>query len=528
MECASNQSERKEHYDQSSDYIKSEPEVDANSASQKDPDCDENTVPIKMNQLNMPTSNYVPQCKIDFRSKCTDDSNDTSKVETNHSGDQKQTGLTWSVLRHRQLSGDALRNCDKSNSCVIEHSGCDKLQLDGQIDSQENPVDFNTMAKPKRNIKDRSFPLSLMRPITKISDKKSEILPQPLFSHGNKNDLSRQHIVQRTARDKFQNMRTNKDKLDDKSKKLTNDVLDMNNPLSEISQIKTEESIQEWLARIGESANNTWPDDKEKKDKSQRFPPWSLENIIDVRENSNTVQLKQRNNHETDNLFLDKSTQHSTEMCRNRPCQNRKEQQEFEEINYCVKTSTSEDIDANRLLCNASKASPANVPMVVMQCSRLHSHIGCKPPFQQTSLPMGTLVTALYQESDWLYVQTPHGVEGFVTASNCLPIGKISDPAQTSRRPWEPCDFPIQSSMRNNCEFGRQQGSYIQAKLPTNNCKQAVPYVSTVKMKTNFYSDRYFSHTFKSKDSIKTAKTVTDILRSSPDTKVSNQLQDFH
>lgn len=472
------------------------------SASQENNNCDVNTVP-KMNQVN--SQSYFQHSKMEPKAKQAEEVSDPSKHDL-HGSDLKHGKLTWSVLRHRQHSGDILKHCDKSSN-VIDPSTNDRSQ---RTDPQDKNNDSIPMSKAKKNTKDRPFPLSLMRPIAKISD----IKPETLTHHLNqvfKNDLLRQRPVQRNVKENYPISRTKKEA--ENLKKLSSDILGLNsNPLSDIAQIKTEESVQEWLARIGESANNTWPDESE--ERAQKTmpprPPWSLTNNTDEEKDKGNLKLKAHIFHtDTNDILLRKNTHNSSVQARENL------------ISDDLKPKTQSD--TTDVLCSASKASPAHVPMVVMQCSRLHSHIGGKPPFQQTSLPMGTLVTALYQESDWLYVQTPHGVEGFVLSSNCAPIGTINEPAHASRRPWEPCDFPIQFSIQKKYEFGGQQGSYIPAKLPTNNGKQAAPYVSTVKMKTNFYSDRHFSYTFKSKDSIKTAKTVTDILRSSPETKVSNQ-----
>lgn len=474
------------------------------SASQQNKNCDVNTVP-KMNQVN--SQSYFQHNKMELKAKHAEEASDPSKHDL-HSSDLKLGKLTWSVLRHRQHSGDILRHCDKSSN-VIEPSTNDRSQ---HVDPQDKSNDPIPMSKAKKNTKDRSFPLSLMRPIAKISDMK----PETLTHHLNqvfKNDLLRQRPVQRNVKENYPISRTKKEA--ENLKKLSSDILGLNsNPLSDIAQIKTEESVQEWLARIGESANNTWPDESEERAPKTLppRPPWSLANNTDEEKDKGNLKLKAHIFHtDTNDILLRKNTHNSSVVSQTRE----------NLMNDDLKPKT--ESDTTDVLCSASKASPAHVPMVVMQCSRLHSHIGGKPPFQQTSLPMGTLVTALYQESDWLYVQTPHGVEGFVLSSNCAPIGTINEPAHASRRPWEPCDFPVQFSIQKKYEFGRQQGSYIPAKLPTNNGKQAAPYVNTVKMKTNFYSDRHFSYTFKSKDSIKTAKTVTDILRSSPETKVSNQ-----
>ncbi|XP_072143143.1 uncharacterized protein [Dermacentor andersoni] len=69
-----------------------------------------------------------------------------------------------------------------------------------------------------------------------------------------------------------------------------------------------------------------------------------------------------------------------------------------------------------------------NEAMVVMQCVQLH--LGGTP---QSVLPMGTLVTALYRHRDWICVQTPHGLRGFVRHGSCAPLGTLLAP-NTGRR----------------------------------------------------------------------------------------------
>ncbi|GIY19668.1 uncharacterized protein CDAR_274481 [Caerostris darwini] len=476
------------------------------NTSQPDRDCDGATIPMKMNPISIPSQSYS-QTNAETRSQRSD-AVSSERPKPDKASDPKHGGLTWSVLKHRQLVGEAPENCDKPNSCVIEHSISDILP-DPQFHSHEKG---GSDTKVKRNAKDRSFPLSLMKPTAKMGEKKSDISQQ---QHAFKSDLTRQRPVQKASCSKFAPA-PNRGKMDDLHRKSASDILGaVNNPLSTIEQIKTEESIQEWLARISDSSNGICDEDSEENGK-----PTSSRSAWDISDLKEKETLKNKLRNETAQV-INKGLQEALEISHSKNYPNNTESKPHYDADY--PSRDDENTDAVTLLYNASKASPANIPMVVMQCSRLHSHIGSKPPFQQTSLPMGTLVTALYQESDWLYVQTPHGVEGFIIASNCVPIGTTNDPGHTSRRPWEPCDFPIEINVRRKCEFGRQQGAYIPAKMPTTNSKQAAPYVNTVKMKTNFYSDRYFSHTFKSKDSIKTAKTVTDILRNSPETKVSNQ-----
>ncbi|XP_076346070.1 uncharacterized protein LOC143244741 isoform X2 [Tachypleus tridentatus] len=89
------------------------------------------------------------------------------------------------------------------------------------------------------------------------------------------------------------------------------------------------------------------------------------------------------------------------------------------------------------LLETATKDKPVTVPMVIMQYTRLHLHLDKEPPFHQSSLQLGTLVTALYKESDWFFVQTPHGVEGFIHSTDCMPLGALSAKETTKSHPWE-------------------------------------------------------------------------------------------
>ncbi|KAG8187669.1 hypothetical protein JTE90_005521 [Oedothorax gibbosus] len=363
------------------------------------------------------SQNHTNQSILETRHKRADPSTERS------ASDQKHSGLSWSVLKQQQI--DSVENCDKP--CVIEQPICDKKPRE-HPSSREQAEAFKT----KRNSKDRSFPLSLMKPISKMAEKRSF---EPPRQPPPPNRLS-------------------------------------SDPLSAIEQIKTEESIQEWLAMISESNSQRAPDDHE-----ENRTAWG----------TRKVEQERQREESPGSHALHKGLQEALELSK-------------------VKPLMPQECPVD-LLAQATKASPANVPMVVMQCSRLHSHIGSRPPFKQTSLPMGTLVTALYQESDdWMYVQTPHGVEGFIVASNCVPIGGTTtandDVCQAESRrpqPWEPCDFPIEIKVH------KQQSL-------------------CVKMKGHFYSERCLGpHTFKSRDSIKTARTVTDILRNSPETKISSQ-----
>lgn len=51
------------------------------------------------------------------------------------------------------------------------------------------------------------------------------------------------------------------------------------------------------------------------------------------------------------------------------------------------------------------------------------------------ALPLGTVVNAVFKNQSWLYVQTPHGQEGYVGYAACLPLGIL--PPSTRGPCWE-------------------------------------------------------------------------------------------
>ncbi|XP_022250596.1 uncharacterized protein LOC111087618, partial [Limulus polyphemus] len=101
------------------------------------------------------------------------------------------------------------------------------------------------------------------------------------------------------------------------------------------------------------------------------------------------------------------------------------------------RNEATDSLSLNTLLEEATKDNSVAVPMVVMQYTRLHLHLGKDPPFQQSSLQMGTLVTAFYKESDWFFVQTPHGVEGFIHSADCMPLGALLTRESVKSHPWD-------------------------------------------------------------------------------------------
>lgn len=42
---------------------------------------------------------------------------------------------------------------------------------------------------------------------------------------------------------------------------------------------------------------------------------------------------------------------------------------------------------------------------------------------KELSLSLGMVVNAVFKNQQWLYVQTPHGEEGYILYASCLPLG---------------------------------------------------------------------------------------------------------
>lgn len=77
-------------------------------------------------------------------------------------------------------------------------------------------------------------------------------------------------------------------------------------------------------------------------------------------------------------------------------------------------------------LTKASLESPANIPVVLSFPSVLYQTQGGIQ--DEVALPLGTVVNAVFKNQAWLYVQTPHGQEGYVGYATCLPLGILPQP----------------------------------------------------------------------------------------------------
>ncbi|XP_047362025.1 uncharacterized protein LOC124953955 isoform X2 [Vespa velutina] len=84
------------------------------------------------------------------------------------------------------------------------------------------------------------------------------------------------------------------------------------------------------------------------------------------------------------------------------------------------------DLDA--FLTKASIERPANIPVVLSFPSVLYQTQGGTQ--DEMALPLGTVVNAVFKNQTWLYVQTPHGQEGYVGYAACLPLGILPQPTR--------------------------------------------------------------------------------------------------
>ncbi|XP_044733491.1 uncharacterized protein LOC123296096 [Chrysoperla carnea] len=93
-----------------------------------------------------------------------------------------------------------------------------------------------------------------------------------------------------------------------------------------------------------------------------------------------------------------------------------------------------EDIDS--FLTKASLKKPANIPVVLSYRSMLYQ-TQYDDYQDEIPLPLGMVVNAVFKKESWLYVQTPHGEEGYISYSACLPLGIIPQDEDSSSPCWE-------------------------------------------------------------------------------------------
>lgn len=83
--------------------------------------------------------------------------------------------------------------------------------------------------------------------------------------------------------------------------------------------------------------------------------------------------------------------------------------------------------NVDEFLSRCTLIKPANIPVVLSNASILYqTRTGYKQ--MEIPLPLGMVVNSVFKNQNWLYVQTPHGEEGYVDFNACLPLGIIPPP----------------------------------------------------------------------------------------------------
>ncbi|XP_014370901.2 uncharacterized protein LOC106720674 isoform X1 [Papilio machaon] len=91
--------------------------------------------------------------------------------------------------------------------------------------------------------------------------------------------------------------------------------------------------------------------------------------------------------------------------------------------------------DLDSFLSAASIDHPGNIPVVIAFPTILYqTQKDCQ---QELTLPLGTVVNAVFKNQQWVYAQTPHGHEGYLLYTACLPLGIL--PNRTSVQKKTPC-----------------------------------------------------------------------------------------
>nr|AON96556.1 hypothetical protein [Bicyclus anynana] len=91
--------------------------------------------------------------------------------------------------------------------------------------------------------------------------------------------------------------------------------------------------------------------------------------------------------------------------------------------------------DLDTFLSEATIDHPGNIPVVITFPTTLYQTQ--RDLQRELTLPLGTVVNAVFKNQQWLYAQTPHGDEGYVLYSACLPLGIL--PSRSAFQKKTPC-----------------------------------------------------------------------------------------
>ncbi|KAF7988866.1 hypothetical protein HCN44_007176 [Aphidius gifuensis] len=147
--------------------------------------------------------------------------------------------------------------------------------------------------------------------------------------------------------------------------------------------------------------------------------------------------------------------------------------------------------DLDLFLTKASIDEPANIPIVISFTSVLYqTQNGIQ---DEISLPLGTIVNAIFKNDKWLYCTTPHNKEGYVIYSACLPLGILPQP---TRGPcWEDTTDVFPKPLGNMTD--RQNDTRSECDDRNNR------YSRLNKKKNTKYDELFFDHYYKHIDNKK-------------------------
>ncbi|XP_050534464.1 uncharacterized protein LOC126901771 [Daktulosphaira vitifoliae] len=119
----------------------------------------------------------------------------------------------------------------------------------------------------------------------------------------------------------------------------------------------------------------------------------------------------------------------------------RRSYKQSEKVLDCKKTEHSYGYgitNLDKFLSRSSIDHPGNIPMVLCASCLLYQTQHDDQYQTEVALPLGMVVNAVFKNTDWLYVQTPHAEEGYVPYKCCLPLSVIPSLMADDKVPcWE-------------------------------------------------------------------------------------------
>lgn len=128
---------------------------------------------------------------------------------------------------------------------------------------------------------------------------------------------------------------------------------------------------------------------------------------------SSQVNLSTKNSHSEPPIYITSAQSDSGALMK----RHRRRRKRSPKFGYNIR-------NIDEFLSRCTLSNPANIPVVLSNSSILYqTRIGYKQ--MEIPLPLGMVVNSVFKNQSWLYVQTPHGEEGYVNFNACLPLGII-------------------------------------------------------------------------------------------------------